>query len=355
MIFLTGVPGFLGTRLLGRLAQTHPGARFGLLVQPKFRAKAEGAVRRLGIEERAELFEGDITAPGLGLGREEREHLTGAVERAYHLAAVYDLTIPEAVGRRVNVDGTRHVLDFLECCARLEIFAYVSTAYVAGRRTGEIREDELRHRAGFKNHYERTKYEAEVCVQERRLRVPTVIYRPAIVVGDSRTGATDKFDGPYFLLNALRRLPPYTLMTRVGAGDKPVNVVPVDFVTEAMATLTEPRRAGAVFHLTDPDPLTTREMLSLFLRLLDKEAVFVPVPPMLARAAVQTPLGLLLGLTPQLVDYFDFPAYYDNRRAAEALAEEGVRCPRLPEYAPQMVDYLRQHADEPDARAEAMY
>ena len=355
MIFLTGVPGFLGTRLLRRLAEKHPGARFALLVQPKFRAAAERVVGERGLDGRTELVEGDITAPGLGLGREEREHLTSAVERAYHLAAVYDLTIPEAVGRRVNVDGTRHVLDFLECCARLDIFAYVSTAYVSGKRTGEICEGELRHRAGFKNHYEKTKYEAEVCVQERRARLPTVIYRPAIVVGDSQTGATDKFDGPYVLLNALRRLPPYTLMTRVGAGDKPVNIVPVDFVTEAMVALTESWRAGAVFHLTDPDPLTTSEMLSLFLRLLGKQAVFVPVPQMLARVAVQTPLGLLLGLTPQLVDYFDFPAYYDNRRAAEALAEESVRCPRLPEYAPQMVEYLRRHADEPDARAEAMY
>ena len=352
MIFITGVPGFLGTRLLGRLARKHPGERFGLLIQPKFREKAQRVLHDQGLEGRAELLEGDITAPDLGLGV-HRERLSGTVTRAYHLAAVYDLAIPEEVGRRVNVDGTRHVLDFLEACERLEVFAYVSTAYVSGRRTGEIREDELRHAEGFKNHYEETKYEAEVLVQERRHTIPTVIYRPAIVVGDSRTGATEKFDGPYFMLKVLRRLPQYTLMTKVGTGHKPVNVVPVDFVTEAMAALTEPEHAGEVFHLTDPDPLTTHEMLSLFLRLLDKYAVFVPVPMAVARTLVQTPLGVLLGLTPQLVDYFDFPAYYDNRRAARALEAEGIRCPRLPEYAPQMIAYLKQH--EREVRAEAMY
>jgi thioester reductase-like protein len=353
MIFLTGVPGFLGSRLLERLARKHPGATFGLLIQPKFRRKAEALLRDLGLEGRAELFEGDLTAPSLGLDAAARERLTGLVTRAYHLAAVYDLSIPREVGRQVNVEGTRHLLDLLETCNRLEIFAYVSTAYVSGRRTGEIREGELRHEAGFKNYYEETKYEAEVLVQERRERLPTVIYRPGIVVGSSETGATEKFDGPYFMLKVLRRLPQYTLMTKVGAGDKPVNVVPVDFVTQAMAALTEPRNAGAVFHLTDPDALTAQEMLTLFLRLLGKYAVFVPVPTPVARTLVQTPLGLLLGLTPQLVDYFDFPAYYDDRAAAEALAAEDIRCPRLPEYAPQMIAFLNEH--EPDVRAQAMY
>ena len=353
MIFLTGIPGFLGTRLLGRLARKHPGEHFALLIQPKFRAKAEQVLRDLALDGRAECFEGDITAPGLGLGAAAHQRLAGAVTRAYHLAAVYDLSIPEAVGRTVNVEGTRHVLDFLEDCERLEIFGYVSTAYVSGKRTGAIREDELRHAEGFKNHYEKTKYAAEVLVQERRHAIPTVIHRPGIVVGDTQSGATEKFDGPYFMLKVLRRLPPVTLMTKVGAGDKPVNVVPVDYVTEAMAALTEPKHAGATFHLTAPDPLTAHEMLSLFLRLMGKRAVFVPVPALVARTLVQTPLGLLLGLTPQLVDYFYFPAYYDRRRAQAALAEHGIRCPRLAEYAPQMVGFLKQH--ERDVRDEAMY
>lgn len=352
MIFLTGVPGFLGTRLLDRLARKHPGQTFGLLVQPKFRKEAQAVLARFGLAERTELIEGDLTAPDLGLGT-RRGRLAGTVTRAFHLAAVYDLTVPKAVGRQVNVEGTHHLLDFLEDCERLEIFAHVSTAYVSGRRTGEIREEELRHNEGFKNHYEETKYEAELLVQERRHRVPTVIFRPAIVVGDSETGATEKFDGPYFMLKVLRRLPRFTVMTKVGTGNKPVNVVPVDFVVEAIAALTEPKHAGAVFHLTAPDPLTTQEMLSLFLRLLGKQAVFVPVPVPVARAVVQTPLGVLLGLTPQLVDYFDFPAYYDRRHAERALRNAGIECPRLSEYAPQMIDFLKHH--EHDVRDKAMY
>lgn len=352
MIFLTGFPGFLGTRLVRLLAEKHPGASFALLIQPKFREKAQRTLRDLGLSARAELIDGDITAPDLGLGTHYRA-LADQVTRAFHLAAVYDLSIPEEVGRKVNVEGTRHVLGFLDDCGELELFGYVSTAYVSGQRTGAIREDELRHDAGFKNHYEETKYEAEVLVQERMGRLPTVVFRPGIVVGDSETGTTEKFDGPYFLLKVLRRLPPLTLMTKVGAGNKPVNVVPVDFVTEAMAELAEPEHAGAVFHLMDPNAMTAHEMISLFLNLLGKHAIFVPVPVPLARALVQTPAGRLLGLTPQLVDYFDFPAYYDARRAQDALEAAGIRCPRLPEYAPQMLDFLKRH--EQDVRSEAMY
>ncbi len=353
MIFLTGFPGFLGTRLVRRLAEQHPEEKFRLLVQPKFAQKAQAALGELGLTDRAELLPGDITRPGLGLDAEQRARLTRETTRAFHLAAVYDLAVPREVAWRVNVEGTRHVLDLLEACERLGVLSYVSTAYVSGRRTGAIREGELRHDAGFKNHYEETKYHAEVLVQERRERIPTVIFRPAIVVGDSETGATDKFDGPYVILNVLRRLPPLTLMTQIGRGTRPVNLVPVDYVAAAMAHLSAPQHAGAVFHLTDPHPLTAQEIVSLFLDLLGKRALTLPVPPVLARTLAGTPAGSLLGLTPQLVDYFDFPAYYDARRAERALQGSGIACPPLPSYAPQMVAFLEQH--EEDVRAGAMY
>ncbi len=353
MIFLTGFPGFLGTRLVRRLAEAHPAAAFALLVQPKFEAQARHVLADLGLTGRAEVFPGDITRPGLDLDAEQRAALAREVTRVFHLAAVYDLAVPRHVARRVNVEGTCHVLDFLEECPRLEVFGYVSTAYVSGRRTGAIREDELRHEAGFKNFYEETKYRAEVHVQERRARIPTVVFRPGIVVGDAATGATDKLDGPYRVIKVLRRLPALTLMAHVGRGARPVNVVPVDYVVRAMAHLARPEHAGATFHLTDPHPLSVQEILRLFLDALGKQALFVPVPHVLARSLAGTPAGRLLGLSPQIVDYFDLPAYYDARHAERALEGSGIQCPPLPSYAPQMVAFLKQH--EAHVRTEAMY
>jgi len=352
MIFLTGVPGFLGTRLLRALAADRPEASFGLLVQPKFEDRARQVLDAHGLTDRAEVLPGDITAPDLGLGA-QYDAVADRITVACHLAAVYDLGVPRDVGRRVNVEGTLHVLDLLAASPNLERFGYVSTAYVSGRRTGTIREDELAHDAGFKNFYEETKYHAEALVQERMDAIPTTIFRPGIVVGDSTTGETDKFDGPYFVLRALRRLPRYTLMTRIGAGTEPVNLVPVDFVVSAMTHLLKAdAHAGTVFHLTDPQPLTAQALLDLFGDLLDKRVAYVPVPSGVARALMRTGVGRYLGIAPELVDYFDHPSRYDSSHTRQALEGTGIACPPLPDYAPRMVEYMRRHDD---VRSTAMY
>lgn len=350
MIFLTGVPGFLGTRLVRSLADRDPDARFLLLVQPKFETETHQVLAGMGLSDRAEVLLGDITQPDLGL-----ENYDGVAERitqAFHLAAVYDLTIPREVGWNVNVHGTRHVLDLLEASSNLERFGYVSTCYVSGKRTGTILEDELIHEAGFKNFYEETKYHAEVLVQDRMDRIPTMIFRPAIVVGDSETGETSKFDGPYFVLNALRKLPRYTLMTRVGSGRSEVNLVPVDFVVDAMTHLSaHDEHLGTVFQLSDPHPLTTQGLMQLFTQLLDMKVAFVPVPPAVARTLMDTGIGQYLGIAPEQIDYFDHPTHYDCSNMLRGLEGTGITCPRLPEYADTMVRYLREH----EQRSTAMY
>jgi nucleoside-diphosphate-sugar epimerase len=269
-----------------------------------------------------------------------------------HLAAVYDLTIPRDVAWRVNVDGTQHVLDLLAESPNLEWFGYISSAYVSGERTGTIREDELVHDAGFKNFYEESKYHAEVIVQDRMDEIPTLVFRPSIVVGDSETGETDKFDGPYFVLNALRKLPRYTLMTRVGSGTEPVNLVPADFVIEAMVHLMSTGgHEGAVFHLTDPRPLTAQALMELFADLLDMHVAYVPVPPSVARGLMNTGVGRVLGIAPELIDYFDHPSHYDASNTQSALGDTSISCPAFPTYAPAMVEYARRH----QARSAAMY
>jgi len=351
MTFLTGVPGFLGTRLLRALAEANPEHSFLLLVQPKFEARTHTLLADLDLADRAGVLPGDITEPDLGLG-ERYDAVAEQITRAAHLAAVYDLTIPREVGWQVNVEGTRHVLDLLAQCPTLERFGYVSSAYVSGERTGTIYEDELVHDAGFKNFYEETKYHAEMLVQDRMDEVPTLVFRPSIVVGDSETGETDKFDGPYFVLNALRRLPRYTLMTRVGAGTEPVNVVPVDFVIDAMTHLmTTGGHEGTVFHLTDPQPLTTQAIMELFADLLDMKVAYVPVSPGVARTMMRTGVGRALGIAPELIDYFDHPSHYAASNTRAALEGTGIECPALPSYAPTMVEYARRH----DARSSAMY
>ena len=351
MIFLTGVPGFLGTRLLRALAAAQPEASFLLLVQPKFEGRTHDLLADLDLTDRATVHPGDITEPDLGLG-DRYDEVRRKITKAVHLAAVYDLTIPREVGWQINVDGTRHVLDLMAQSPNLERFGYVSSAYVSGKRTGTIYEDELVHDAGFKNFYEETKYHAEVIVQDWMDTIPTLIFRPSIVVGDSETGETDKFDGPYFVLNALRKLPRYTLMTRVGSGTEPVNLVPVDFVIDTMVHLMGGEAPEhRVFHLTDPAPLTAQAIMELFAGLLDKRVAYVPVPPAVARTMMGTGVGRALGIAPELIDYFDHHSHYDGTHTRAALEGTGIKCPSLPDYAPTMVEYARRH----DLRSSAMY
>jgi len=353
MLFLTGFPGFLGTRLVDTLARQDPSLQFQLLVQPKFVPKAHTALDNLGLRDRATVYAGDITKPNLGLG-DDYHVVAESMTHAVHLAAIYDLTIPRDIGWRVNVTGTQHVLDLMALAPQLQTFGHVSTAYVAGKRTGRVFETELTHNAGFKNFYEETKYHSEMLVQQQMGSIPTMIFRPGIVVGDSETGATDKFDGPYFILQALQRLPQYTLMTRVGDGTAPVHLTPVDYVVDAMAYLMQhPEHNGTVFHLTDPNPLSTQEIMETFVEQLDMHVAYVPVPPPVARTLMDTNVGRYLGIAPEMIDYFDHEVHYDTTQIEAALEDTGITCPSLTDYASRMVAYMQEHRAQ--ARSEAMY
>ena len=172
------------------------------LVEPRMADAARAAAAEIGAD-RIDVLEGDIAERRLGLADADWERLTAEVTSAFHLAAIYNLAVPLELAQRVNVDGTGNVLELCAACERLERLNYVSTAYVAGVRKGVVYEHELALGQAFKNHYESTKFQAEVWVRDAMDEVPTTIYRPAIVVGDSRTGETQKFDGPYYMLRVI--------------------------------------------------------------------------------------------------------------------------------------------------------
>ena len=344
MILFTGFPGFIGERLLPRLLDEMPGHEVLLLVQEKFLAKAREDLATIGAKNagasaRVRIVTGDITRDALGIEPGEIPSILGELTHAFHLAAVYDLAVSEELGRRVNVEGTRNVVRFLEGAKKLERLHYVSTAYVSGLATGVFNESDLECGQSFKNHYESTKYLAEVLV--KRSALPQTTYRPGIVVGDSRSGETGKFDGPYFALRAMERMPSPGIFLKVGSGRNPINLVPVDFVVEALARLpTLPGSLGKTYHLTDPEPLPVMEIQRHFARELGKRFLYLPLPTVLAKAlfrpkAVET----FFGMPRQALDYFDHPCHYDQKRAAEDLAKVGLACPRFADYVSRLVSF----------------
>ena len=348
-ILVTGFPGFIAGRLIEALARELPEAHFVMLVLPQMRFKAEGQLACIaagvpGSIDRFEVLEGDITLPNLGLGRKGSAELAARVGVVWHLAAIYDLSVAAAAAFAVNAQGTANVLDFCEKCARFERLNYVSTCYVSGDRTGRILEDELDRGQSFKNHYEETKFWAEVDVQRRADTIPSVIFRPGIVVGDSRTGETGKFDGPYYLFRLIDRLPERAPMVNPGSGDAVVNLVPVDFVTDALTHLGHaPASPGTVYQVADPEPMRARDILALALRLMGRKPALTSLPGGLAQRALK--LGALkraLDVPQESLVYFNHDARYDSTETQRALVNTDIRCPHLSDYLGTLIEYMRE-------------
>ena len=347
-IFLTGFPGFIAGRLLRRLAAD--GARFLLLVQPAFLERARAEVAEIAAEtgagaERFRLLEGDITRARLGMSDADFEQARAETTVVFHLAAIYDLAVERGAAMRVNVEGTRGVNEFARAVRNLRRYHYVSTCYVAGQRTGLIREDELRHAAGFRNFYEETKYLAELEVEALKGELPVTVHRPSVVCGDSRTGETAKYDGVYYLINYLRMQPRLLSLANIGNRDVRLNVVPVDFVVEAMAALArDERAAGATVQLADPAPLTTYELFELIARALADRGSFVTVPPALVQKSLAFRVSeKLTGLPRVGAPYFFIKQTYDTARAQALLAPSGAACPPFPSYVNALIDYVEKH------------
>jgi thioester reductase-like protein len=300
---------------------------------------------------RIELLASDIGERRLGLEPSEYERLQSEVARVFHLAALYNLAVPLEVAQRVNVEGTGNVLDFCLGAEGLERLVHVSTAYVAGLRTGVVYEHELALGQGFKNHYESTKFQAEVWVRRYLDRIPTTIVRPAIVVGDSETGETQKFDGPYYILRAVAQATrARRVIPQFGRANALFNVVPVDYIVAGIAVLgSDPAAAGETVHLVDPEPLTARELVAALSEAYAGRAPRGRVAPAVVEAALRLPSvrRRFGGTPPESIAYLNHPVSFDTRRAVALTEPHGLALPRFRDYLGPMVEFFREHEHDP--------
>ncbi|ELY27094.1 Male sterility domain-containing protein [Natrialba magadii ATCC 43099] len=350
---ITGFPGFLGSALLKRVL-ARGDAPVACLVQPQYLETARQRAQEIiaGIDrvdgDAVRLYEGDITEPDLGLGDESLED----VRELYHLAAVYDLAVDRDLAEAVNVRGTEHVLEFADD-RDVDRFHYVSTCYVSGRYDGVFTEDHLQEGQTFNNHYEETKYRAEVAVQNRMdAGLPTTIYRPAIVVGDSQTGETNKYDGPYYLLRLLLAQPEWLSVTFTlpGSSDAELNVVPRDYVVDAIAYLSaREETVGEVYQLCDPTPLPIPRFVDVLAEAAGHRTVTLPTTKPIART-VSSRLSSSLPLESATLDYLDHPTRYACPKTLQALERSGLEVPAFESYVDRLVAYVLENpavGDEP--------
>ncbi len=350
-LFITGFPGFIADRLLERLCRNDAryDCRFLLLVQPPFLARARDEISRIARltgkpVEQFQIVEGDITHAELGLSPLDAAEVREETTRVFHLAAIYDLAVERQLALHVNMVGTMHVLQFAQLMPGLRHFHHVSTCYVAGKRQGVILETELRHEAGYRNYYEESKYLAEEQAESAKKVLPITIHRPAVVCGDSKTGETVKYDGVYYLIHYLLRWPKLSLIN-IGNREVSLNLVPVDFVVDAMAALAfDERSIGKTVQLADPSPLTTSDLFNSIARAINGSRSRITAPRSWVYFFLMLPPSpRITGLPHRAVPYFFVKQLYDTSQAQELLAPHGIHCPPFESYVDTIVDFARQN------------
>lgn len=355
-VFMTGFPGFISRRLLKKLLTADEEATFTLLVEPAREGEARAALGQIDehgtgdlvVDDRVAIVAGDVTAMDLGLSGAEFRAITARATDIYHLAAVHALGVDRRHAEQVNVQGTANVVALAEASTALERLVHFSSAYVSGDRTGVILEDELEEGQRFKNAYEATKYQAEVLVERAKRRVPSTVIRPGAVVGDSRTGAIDRFDSVYHLAMMLVASPVAVPIPLKNDGRAPMNLVPVDYVIDAVhAIVSASASIGRTYHVVDPNPLPARRVYELVAENAGKPLPKRTVSPNLTKALLKIPgIERVASVNSEAIDYLNQMAFYNSAHTAEILAGTGIRCPPFSDY----VDNLMQYARERTAR-----
>ena len=352
---VTGGTGFIGRRVVAKLLDNDPQARVDVLVRRSSLARFERLASGWG--ERVTPLVGDLAVPGFGIPDDVLAGLDD-VEHVVHCGAVYDITAGEAEQRAANVEGTRSAIALARRCdATLH---HVSSIAVAGDFRGEYTEDDFDVSQGLPSPYHRTKFEAEMLVRETAdLRYR--IYRPGVVVGDSRTGEMDKIDGPYYffgVLATLAKLPSITPIALPDTGRS--NIVPVDYVVDAMVALMHaPGRDRQTFHLTAPRTVGLRGIY----RAVARTAGLPPVRAALPRAVatpvlrangrakvVRNMVATQLGIPGEVLDVVDTAPTFMSDATREALRGTGIEVPEFRDYAPALWRYWAEHLDPDRAR-----
>ena len=373
--FVTGATGFIGRFLLEELLDHREGDIY-VLVRESSLPRMERMIARLGTS-RVHPVVGDLDQPDLGVDPAWVSQHRGEVDHFFHLAAIYDMTADDATNEAMNVGGTRNALSLADAL-QVGCFHQVSSVAAAGEFHGRFDESMFDEGQHLPSPYHRTKFESEKIVREECTR-PWRVYRPAIVVGDSQTGAMDKVDGPYYFFPMMKlmrdNLPAWMPLVGVDLGD--TNVVPVDYVAKAMDHIAHvPGHDGEAFHLVNPEPQPVADMINLFCAAAGAPQFMTPIDRKVTNAGPLAliprplrPLSVLnaivksapaqavldqtlgrLGVPAEVLAHTSFTAVFDSRRTEKALAGSGIGVPDLESYARTLWGYWEENLDTSTAR-----
>ncbi|MGH2949799.1 MAG: SDR family oxidoreductase [Solirubrobacteraceae bacterium] len=350
--FVTGATGFIGRHLVERLLDRD--GDIHVLVR-------EGSTEKLDRwrgTERVKPVLGDLSEPRLGVDPDQ----LGQIDHFFHLAAIYDMTADEARNEQLNVGGTRNAID-LANALEAGCFHHASSIAVAGTYEGHFTEDDFDEGQDLSHPYHRTKFEGEKLVRER-VSGAWRVYRPAIVVGNSKSGEMDKIDGPYYFFKAIQKvrhaLPAWFPLVSIEWGR--TNIVPVDWVAAAIDHIAHQEGLdGRVFHLVDPKPPKSGDVLNTFANAAHAPHAVMRVDKkmtdMLPKGALSYALKIPalrgvrksfladLGIPEEVIQHIALTPSFDARDTARALAGSGIELPPLDSYAEKLWDYWERNLD----------
>jgi NAD(P)-dependent dehydrogenase (short-subunit alcohol dehydrogenase family) len=355
--FVTGATGFVGRHLVKELLQRE--GTIYVLVREGSRGKVDALVDALDAGDRIVPVAGDMSKQGLGV-----EGFDEKIDHFFHLAAIYDVAADPETMIKANVEGTRHVVEFVNS-HEVGRFHHTSSIAVAGNYEGVFQEDMFDEDQKLPHAYHESKFDSEKLVR-REAQAKTLIYRPGIVVGHSQTGEMDKIDGPYYFFGLIKRLrhalPAWFPLAGPEGGQ--TNIVPVDFVAQAMdhiAHLSDEDLPGDTFHLVNPEAQTVGETMNTFARAAHAPQFAMRVDPNVTNAIpkqVRAGVKALptvkrirettlrdLGIPPDAMENRDFFCTFDARDTQRALDGTGIAAPPLDTYAARLWDYWERNLD----------
>jgi thioester reductase-like protein len=355
VVVLTGLPSLLARAVCIEILRSDPAARVEAVVRTKFVDEARAVVDELPAAQRkrVHILEGDAAAIDFGLSGAERKALARDATLIHHCAQVTYLGVDRRTAEHVNVGGAREAVELAASCENLRCLVFHSTTHVSGNRRGLVLEEELEAGQSFRNVVEETKARGEKIVRRSMGRLPIAVMRPATIVGDSRTGDVDRFDGPYLLILLVVTSPPDLALPLPGRGDEALDLVPIDWVARASVALGgDPRACGRTFHLVDPKPLSARRVFELVARAGGRRGPRGSIPANLAKALLRAPGLDRIAKSPRaFLETLTTPVTYDARNADELLPALGVPvCPPLESYVDKLVEYVQERVRQRRAR-----
>src|SRR3989440_9617940 len=358
--FVTGATGFIGRHLVERLLERD--GRIYVLVREGSQERMDELIEQWGAADRITKVLGDLQEPSLGVSDDQLAELKGNVDHFFHLAAMYDMTADDEQNEKFNVEGTRHAVE-LANAIQPGIFHHTASVAAAGLYKGLFREDMFDEGQKLPSAYHRTKFESEKLARDG-IEGAWRVYRPAIVVGDSRTGEMDKIDGPYYFFKAIQRLRHFLpeWFPLIGPELGYTNIVPVDYVAAALDHIAhQPDLDGQAFHLTNPKSQRSGDVMNTFSRAGHAPHMAMRTDKRLIDALPTGALGMAMklpqlrgvrkavlsdfGIPDEVIDYVGLTAQFDTRDTERALEGSGIELPELDSYAEKLWDYWERNLD----------